>query len=218
LEILTPEKPQDHVEFRDQIAVFDFTPMNDGMQGYYWDFPSYVQGAPYMNRGVFDSRARPEFPKANLKQELSQCLHDRQRNLDDYKLKGHPIRWFDSGGRFSMPRVLLAGDAAGADPFVGEGIPFALAYGDAAAASIVNAFKQNEFSFSEYRNRISEHPLLGQLATRTRLARIAYRLGRNDLIARVGWRLVNLGIRFTPWHNADYDPVEARKLVYKTQT
>jgi geranylgeranyl reductase family protein len=213
LEILTPERPQEQVEFRDKIAVFDFTPMNEGMQGYYWDFPSYVQGAPYMNRGVFDSRSRPEFPKVNLKHELSQCLLDRQRNLDDYKLKGHPLRWFDSQGRFSMHRVLLAGDAAGADSFVGEGIPFALAYGDAAAASIANAFEQNDFSFSDYRKHISEHHVLGQLSFRTRLARLAYRLGRYDWIARLGWRMANFGIRFTPWHDADYNPVEARKLV-----
>lgn len=214
LEILTPENPQERVEFRDKIAVFDFTPMKDGMQGYYWDFPSYVQGVPYMNRGVFDSRARPEYPKANLKQQLSQYLSERQRNLDDYKLKGHPIRWFDKNGRFSMHRIILAGDAAGADPFVGEGIPFALAYGDAAAAGIADAFEQNDFSFSDYRDRIQEHHLLGQLSARTRLARLAYRFGRNDLIARVGWRLVNFGIRFTPWKDADYNPNEARNLDY----
>lgn len=218
LEILTPERPQEQVEFRDKIAVFDFTPMKEGMQGYYWDFPSYVQGVPYMNRGVFDSRSRPEYPKANLKQELDHCLHERQRNLDDYKLKGHPIRWFDSRGRFSRHRVLLAGDAAGADPFVGEGIPFALAYGDVAAASIVRAFELNDFNFLDYREGISKHHVLGQLSLRTRLARIAYKLGRNDLMARVGWRLANFGVRFTPWHNAEYDPIEARGLAFKAQT
>src|SRR5690606_33562472 len=60
VEVLTPEDPAAHTGFRDGVAVFDFTPMDDGLQGYYWDFPSFVKGVPFMNRGVFDSRARPE--------------------------------------------------------------------------------------------------------------------------------------------------------------
>jgi flavin-dependent dehydrogenase len=42
VEVLTPEDPARLPEFRDAVAVFDFTPMDDHLQGYYWDFPSYV--------------------------------------------------------------------------------------------------------------------------------------------------------------------------------
>ncbi len=63
LEVLTPENPRLTPEFRERVAVFDFTRMTDGMQGYYWDFPSYVDGQPMMNRGVFDSRAVPAAAK-----------------------------------------------------------------------------------------------------------------------------------------------------------
>ncbi|MGB4870149.1 MAG: FAD-dependent monooxygenase, partial [Candidatus Promineifilaceae bacterium] len=140
VEVLTPENAQQDPIFQDRVAVFEFTQMSDyGLQGYYWDFPSYVGGRPFMNRGLFDSRVRSERPKADLKVTLRDSLADRQRDLDDYKLKGHPIRWWDRNGRFSMPRVLLVGDAAGADPLMGEGISFALGYGQVAAQAIHQA-------------------------------------------------------------------------------
>ncbi len=43
IEVLTPEDPATTPEFRDGVAVFDFTPMDDGLQGYYWDFPSFIK-------------------------------------------------------------------------------------------------------------------------------------------------------------------------------
>jgi geranylgeranyl reductase family protein len=216
LEILTPEDAQKEPEFREAQAVFDFTPTSDGLQGYYWDFPSYVGGKSFMNRGVFDSRARPEQAKIDLVGELRQSLADRERDLDDYKLKGHPIRWFDKDGRFAIPHVLLAGDAAGADPLVGEGIAFALAYGDVAAASITNAFEKQDFSFAGYRQRILTHGILKQLPTRTRLARIAYHYSKYRLLAAICWRIVGFSIRYSKWKDPEYSPVEAPKLLYES--
>lgn len=216
LEILTPEDPQKEVEFRQGQAVFDFTPTADGLQGYYWDFPSYVKGKPFMNRGVFDSRARPERPKADLVGELRGSLAERDRDLEEYKLKGHPIRWFDKNGRYAIPRVLLAGDAAGADPLVGEGISFALAYGDVAASSIVYAFGSQNFSFADYRQRILDHNVLRQLPTRTRLARIAYRLSKYRFIAAIGWRIVGFAIGLSRWRDPEFNPVEAPKMIYES--
>lgn len=212
LEILTPEDAQEAMEFRDGVAVFDFTRMTDGLQGYYWDFPSLVHGKPYMNRGVFDSRARPERPKADLVQELHDALEDRERNLDDYKLKGHPIRWFDKKGRFAVPRVLLAGDAAGADPLMGEGISFALGYGDVAAATIADAFARNDLSFADYKDRILGHHLLRQLPIRVRLARLVYLL-KYPWLVRIGWRLARIFVRFTRWQDPEFVPAEPPRLV-----
>jgi flavin-dependent dehydrogenase len=205
LEVLTPEEPQRQVEFRDGVAVFDFTPMQADLQGYYWDFPSFVDGKPYMNRGVFDSRARPERERADLKQVLSDALDERKRDLDDYKLKGHPIRWFDKNGRFAVPRVLLVGDAAGADPLMGEGISFALGYGQVAAAAIADAFQNQDFSFESYRERLLETPLFQHLWLRTRLARKAYLLNY-PWLARLGWRVLRVLLRFSRWRDPDYRP------------
>jgi flavin-dependent dehydrogenase len=160
-----------------------------------------------MNRGLFDSRARSERPKADLKQTLRQSMAVRDRNLDDYKLKGHPIRWWSKDGRFAMPNILLVGDAAGADPLFGEGISFALGYGVVAAEAIDDAFMRQDFSYETYRDRLLEDPLFKQLDARTRFARFAYFLKYPRLV-RLGWRFAPLFARFTRWADPDYDPTE----------
>jgi flavin-dependent dehydrogenase len=213
LEVLTPEEGQNLAEFEDNVAAFDFTRMTKGLQGYYWDFPSLVAGKPVMNRGVFDSRSRPEKPKVDLVGELRHSMAERERDLDDYTLKGHPIRWFDKNGRFAMPRVILAGDAAGADPLFGEGISFALGYGDVAAAAVVDAFGREDFSFASYKERIMSHHLLKQLGVRVSLARLVYLLKYPRLI-RFGWKVARLVIRFTRWRNPEYVPFEPPQLIY----
>lgn len=212
LEVLTPEDARTQPEFRDGVAVFDFSHMTDGLQGYYWDFPSYVQGKPFMNRGLFDSRARPERPKAKLKRILGDTLASKDRNLDDYNLKGHPIRWWSSEGRFAIPRVILVGDAAGVDPLFGEGIAFALGYGEVASEAINDAFARQDFSFSTYRERLRQHSLFFQLRVRTRLARFVYLLKYPRLV-RLGWQAARWFIRFTRWRDPDYVPVEPPRLV-----
>lgn len=206
VEVLTPEDPAATPEFREAVAVFDFTPMDENLQGYYWDFPSFIKGKAFMNRGVFDSRARPEKPKADLKAVLGEELTERQRELDDYELKGHPIRWWSRHGRFARPRVLLVGDAAGADPFMGEGISFALGYGAPASEAIIDAFARDDYSFDTYAARLMEYPLFIHLDRRVRLARYAYLLNYPWLVS-LGWSVMRLVMRFTPWGKRDYVPV-----------
>ncbi len=204
VEVLTPETTA-APEFRDGVAVFDFTPMDDDLQGYYWDFPSFIRGKPFMNRGVFDSRARPEKPKADLKEILAEEMAERGRRLEDYELKGHPIHWYNKDGRFARPRVLLVGDAAGADPLVGEGISFALGYGDPASAAIIDAFNRNDFSFDTYADRLRVHPLFIHLDKRVRLAKYAYLLNY-PWLAGLGWSVMRLVMRFTSWGNREHVP------------
>ncbi len=207
IEVLTPEDARTQPEFRDGVAIFDFTPMTTHqLQGYYWDFPSFVQGKPFMNRGVFDSRARPERPKADLPQTLRDEMAERQRNLDDFEIKGHPIRWWSKDGRFAIPRVILVGDAAGADPLMGEGIAFALGYGEVGAQAIVDAFAREDFSFAAYREIVLADPLFKQLEIRTKLARFAYML-RYPWLFRLGWQAARIVIRFTRWRDPNYVPV-----------
>lgn len=207
LEVLTPENAQVQPEFQDGVAIFDFSRMTDGLQGYYWDFPSYIEGRPFMNRGLFDSRARPERPKADLKQQLRESLAERNRRLEDVQLKGHPIRWWDKNGRFAIPHVILVGDAAGADPLFGEGISFALGYGRVAAPAIADAFVRQDFSFADYRDRLRADPLFFQLRIRVRLARFAYRL-KSPWLVRLGWQLAPWVVKFTRWRDPNYVPAE----------
>ncbi len=206
VEVDTPEDPAVTPEFRDAVAVFDFSRMVDGhLQGYYWDFPSYVDGEPIMNRGLFDSRAQPKRPKAKLKELLRGELATRGRDLDDYKLKGAPIRWFDKNAEIARPRVLLAGDAAGVDPLMGEGISFALGYGPVVAETIEDAFRRHDFSFDSYRPRLMKTGLFRQLQMRVQVARFAYIL-KYPRFFRAGWAVANRAIKLTRWRNPNYTP------------
>jgi flavin-dependent dehydrogenase len=209
LEVLTPES-RDQRAFEEGVAVFDFSQIKAGLQGYYWDFPSLIDGRPVMNRGMFDSRARPERPRIPLKRSLAAALADRTLNLSDYQLKGHPIHWFSRSGVFSRPRLLLAGDAAGVDPLLGEGISFALGYGEVAAAAILAAFAHQNFGFGDYKQRILRHPLLSRLPARTALARFIYRLKypwQIDLL----WRMTTLLIHIFSWYRPDTISVKTCK-------
>lgn len=205
VEVLTPEDAATQPEFRDSVAIFDFKPMDAGLQGYYWDFPSYVRGKPYMNRGVFDSRAVPAKPKADLKAVLSEEMAARGRSMEDYELKGHPIRWWGTNGRFAQPRVLLVGDAAGVDALFGEGISFALGYGEPASEAISDAFARHDFSFETYPARLKAHPLFRHLRLRNWAARYAYLLNY-PIIVRLGWSIMRLVLSLTPWRRRDYVP------------
>lgn len=211
VEVLTPEDPTTQPEFQGQTAVFDFTHMTDGLQGYYWDFPSYVNNKAYMNRGLFDSRARPERPKADLKQTLRDSLEERDRDLEDYKLKGHPIRWWGRDGRFAQPRVILVGDAAGTDPLFGEGISFALGYGKPAAKAINDAFARQDFTFDTYRDIVQADSLFKQLDIRTRLAKFAY-LMKYPWFVRAGWWVARRVIKFTRWRDPNFVPAYSPEL------
>lgn len=180
LEVLTPEDPDERRAVAGSpwrgVAVFDFTPMAEGMRGYYWDFPSLVDGRPMMNRGVFDSRVGGNGPRRPLKKILEEALARRGRRLDPSALAGHPILWFDRSARVSDERVVLVGDAAGADPLFGEGISFALRHGRVAAEAVADAFARDDFRFARYRERLLADPVLGHLPRRARIARVAYTL------------------------------------------
>lgn len=208
LEVDTPEDAQKQWNFQDKVAVFDFTHMTDQLQGYYWDFPSFVDGESVMNRGVFDSRSRPEKPKADLKGVLRDSMAKRERSLEDYKLKGHPIRWFDRKGKFSSPRVLLAGDAAGVDPLFGEGISFALAYGEPVAATVEDAFERADFSLESYKTRLMSYSMFKQLDARVRIARFAY-LMKYPRVVRWGWKAARFIVDRTRWNNPNFVPAKS---------
>jgi len=76
----------------------------------------------------------------------------------------------------SVPRVLLVGDAAGADPLLGEGISIALGYGAFAAREIDEAFRQGDFSFSGYKRRVVRSALGRALFVRWAIAQLVYPL------------------------------------------
>ncbi len=128
---------------------FDFSDVPRGMQGYRWSFPCLIDGVPHANVGVYSLNRGSERIKQALSGELS--LH----GAANARHVAFPIRWYQRGKtRVAAESVLLAGDAAGADPLMGEGISLALEYGAFAAQAIVDAFRTDDYSGASYQRVI----------------------------------------------------------------
>ncbi len=157
-------------------AFFDFFPIPDGIAGYVWDFPTQIKGQPMRCWGVYDANLQAHKQRPPLKEPLAEEMARHGYSLDDYELQGHPIRWYSPRGQVSVPRVLLVGDAVGADGIFGEGISMALGYGKVAAGELAQAFGTGDFSFSGYKRRLARSALGQTLFVRWAITQILYRL------------------------------------------
>jgi flavin-dependent dehydrogenase len=187
IEVLVPATEGLSLEFLQRTAILDFRPIRHGLQGYIWDFPCWHSGTPHLNIGVFDSRVIPDGQtlRPNLPAILQRHLSERGWH-SPVDLMGHPERWFHPQDVFSRPRVLLVGDAAGVEPWLGEGISFALAYGQVAASVIWRALENDDFSFADYRQQILSQRL-GKILRRNRLvARLFYERRMFPLLLMLG--------------------------------
>jgi flavin-dependent dehydrogenase len=124
--------------------------------------------------GIYDTNILADGKRPQLKEPLAREMSRTGFDLDDCKIQGHPIRWFSPENPMSAPRVLLVGDAAGADPLFGEGISIALGYGTLAACEIGRAVQQNDFSFKGYKNRVLRSALGQALIARWVISYIIY--------------------------------------------
>jgi flavin-dependent dehydrogenase len=185
LEIVTEPKPEKSFH-KQSDSYLDFVVLPQGIQGYVWDFPALEKGKPVRVRGVYDSNALTFKADISLRFALDEELGRHGLHLSDYKLEGHPLRWFDAKSVFCTHRVLLAGDAAGADALFGEGLSIALGYGRLAAQAIRDAFVSQDFSFHNYRRAILRSEMGKSLRRRTWWARFFYRL-RWRLFQRLAW-------------------------------
>ncbi len=161
---------------REGVAYFDFFPVPDNIAGYVWDFPTQVRGQPMRCWGIYDTNILADEKRPQLKEPLIKEMARLGFDLNDYELKGHPIRWFSPENEMSVPRVLLVGDAVGADPIFGEGISIALGYGAIAAREISAAFQRGDFSFRGYRSRVLRSALGQTLIARWIIAFLIYPL------------------------------------------
>lgn len=186
---------------RNDAAFLDFFPVPENIAGYIWDFPTQVKGRPMRCWGAYDTNLLANGKRPQLKDALAQEMRRHGFDLNDYEIQGHPIRWYHPSNPLSAPRVLLVGDAAGADPLFGEGISIALGYGALAAREIGESFQRDEFSFDGYRRRLARSGLGRTLWARWFISQVVYTfkwrwfqilLWRivKPLVAFFGWRLV----------------------------
>lgn len=160
----------------DKQAYFEFSPVPDNIAGYIWDFPTQVKGESMRCWGIYDANLLANGNRPQLKEPLAEEMERLGFHLTDYEIKGHPIRWFSPENRMSVPRVLLVGDAAGADPLFGEGISIALGYGALAAREISESFQRGEFSLRGFKRRVVRSALGQTLIARWVIANVIYPL------------------------------------------
>lgn len=147
--------PERTREFAERRYIFDFRCVPAGTAGYAWSFPCLIGGRPHLNVGIYDQH--PPHDGGGAKSPLLDRLRSLFPELDLEDLgrramsfHAFPIRWFDSSDRFAAGRVMLAGDAAGVDPLMGEGISCAFEHGKLAAQAIGAFLRGDGEAFSRY--------------------------------------------------------------------
>ena len=168
-------------------ATLDFSRMAQGVQGYAWDFPAHFGQSPGCSLGIFDSRISSVPVSGSLDPFLQQFADRRGVDIGCQQVESWPLRRFRRDGVFSAGRVLLVGDAAGVDPLLGEGISFALGYGDVAARELADAFKREDYSFRDYRRHVLTHRVGRYLLRRSRVASLIYRIHKERLLRFLWW-------------------------------
>jgi flavin-dependent dehydrogenase len=149
---------------------FDFTSCPRGLRGYRWVFPCLIDGEPHANVGVY---ALPPVSGARLQAELALELERLGAEPTPRSWKAFPIRTY-ARGVLAASHVLLAGDAAGSDPLMGEGISFALEYGMLAGDAIVDAHRRGDYEFDGYGTAVDRGPLGRKLRRLEQATRFFY--------------------------------------------
>jgi len=183
---------------RNDIAFFDFFPVPNNIAGYTWDFPTQVNGELMRCWGVYDTNLLADFDRPALKEPLAEEMKRHGFDLNDYEIKGHPIRWYSPWNKASVPRVLLVGDAVGADAIFGEGISMALGYGVIAAVEIAESIQRGEFSFGRYKRRLVRSGLGQTLFARWLITQVIYTL-KWRWFQILLWRILKPVVLFVAW-------------------
>jgi menaquinone-9 beta-reductase len=213
-----PERTPEFIERRYR---FDFRCVSGGINGYSWSFPCLVGGAPHLNVGIYDQRAHEFTEKSGEQARMLAELVAAFPELPLGGLKHHatrwqsfPIRWFDARDRYASGRVILAGDAAGVDPLMGEGISCAFEHGKLAANAIGKYLDGDGTALAAYDRELHQGAMgkkLGKLAFAARHfygphSRLFFR------IARISRRAQEVGV---DWYNGarHLDEMPTRRLV-----
>ncbi len=181
---------------------FNFLPVRDGLRGYLWAFPCLIEQVAHVNLGIY-SLGVGSFSNAALQERLSTeiaTLSPAPASGQTRRLRAFPIYGYASDRPLAAPHVVLVGDAAGAEPLMGEGISFAFEYGAFAARAIREALQTRDCSFDTYTQTLAQSWLGKKLARLSFATKLFY--GRTarlwfTLAARQP-RLQSIGLK---WYN-----------------
>ena len=213
-----PERTPEFIEARYR---FDFRCVSRGINGYSWSFPCLIGGAPHLNVGIYDQRPREYVESGGEQSRMIAELVAAFPELPLDGLKRHatrwrsfPIRWFDARDSYARGRVILAGDAAGVDPLMGEGISCAFEHGKLAANAIGEFLAGDADALGGYDRALHDGAVgkkLGKLAFAARHFysphhRLFFR------VARISRRAREVGV---DWYNGarHLDELPTRRLI-----
>jgi flavin-dependent dehydrogenase len=126
---------------------FDLSVLDHGLQGYYWDFPIVVDGAPAVSRGIYHANL---LPSSDVKKALASSLARRGIDIARVKLKPFSTRPYVSRSTIAEPGLVLVGEAAGIDHTTGEGIAQAIVMGGIAARHVARSLRTGGTCFERY--------------------------------------------------------------------
>lgn len=166
----TPQKSSDLGTPRGLVD-FDLSVRTDGLQGYYWDFPTPIDGTTYVSRGIYHAN----FDKGGeVKASLAKALEKRDIDIRETKLKPFSTRPFVRSSKTWVPRVLLVGEAAGIDHTTGEGIAQAIVMGRMASRHLARAVRTGGHTFEGYEREVFSSTVGRHMLQSAWLARRAY--------------------------------------------
>jgi menaquinone-9 beta-reductase len=146
---------------RQGLCDFDLRVAEGGVEGYYWDFPTVIDGAPSVSRGIYHANftARPD-----LKRQLAASLAARGIDIASVRLKPFSTRPLVPGSRLALDRLALVGEAAGIDATTGEGIAQAILTAGIAARHLARALRTGQAALDAYADdlrgsRVGQHLL-----------------------------------------------------------
>jgi flavin-dependent dehydrogenase len=102
-------------------------------------------------------------------------------DLGRYRIKRFAERGLERGLSIARPGAILAGEAAGIDPFLGEGIAQAIAYGALAGEYLAGKLEEGDLRFDDWGERVRRSRLGRDLRIRTEAMRRFYGRGRPSI-------------------------------------
>jgi menaquinone-9 beta-reductase len=149
------------------------------LTGYFWDFPTVVDGRELYCRGVYEVAGIEGAPSGGeadtpIEKRFAARLERQGLRLADYPQKRFGERGFELHTPFAAPRVLLVGEAAGIDPITGEGIAQAIEYGHAAATYLAPRLGSGDLRFEDWGRHLRGSRIGFDLGVRTRIVGLCF--------------------------------------------
>ena len=153
--------------------VLSFDVSDRALPGYAWDFPTRVDGRDRVCRGIYMLTQGVDRPTVDIRARLLSRLSEIGAE------PAGPLKRFAERGLslyepLAADRVLLVGEAAGIDPVLGEGIPQAILYAQAAAAYLARCVADGDFRFGGYRRAMRAARIGTDLRIRTPATHLVY--------------------------------------------